>query len=70
MWQTIDSAPKDGTEVTTAKKADWIKAFEHFSYPITSRFKNGRWEAEFGHGWATYEPQPTHWQPLPEPPTT
>lgn len=63
-WRTIDSAPKDGTEVllyTTAFSGEWIIVQgAYFSSP--KEIDNG-WETQFGfHG------EPTHWKPLPSPP--
>lgn len=65
-WQPIDSAPKDGTPV----KAGRITALSIGGvpmYPLTSRFIDGDWHADFGSKgqsrWARYDPQPTHWLP-------
>lgn len=67
-WKRIESAPKDGTEITTAKKSEWIKTFDWYPYPLTSRFEDGLWKTKFNDVWATFEPQPTHWMPLQIPP--
>jgi hypothetical protein len=58
-WQPIETAPKDGTRVLV-----W---WEHWSaYPVVSYFKHGRWNGEIA--CSEGDEQPTHWQPLPEPP--
>lgn len=65
-WQTIETAPKDGTIIITAAKAEWVKAFDQFTYPLQSKFVDGKWRADFGDGkWSPYDPQPTHWKPSP-----
>ena len=63
-WQPIETAPKDGTFVTAAAES---KTFFRFPYPMKQRWneEKGKWEANDGH---TYDPQPTHWMPLPKPP--
>jgi len=65
-WQPIETAPKDGT---------WIALWSD-----GSKVQAGYWgPSYFGsdHKWIQYahrseceevEPEPTHWQPLPEPP--
>jgi hypothetical protein len=66
-WQDISTAPKDGTAVIAAKKSGWITAFSDFPYPLTSRFIDGKWCANFGDidntSWEPYDPQPSHWKP-------
>lgn len=63
-WQSIDSAPKDGTRLLLGafhRTGVWL---EHIS----------NWEAEPNDGdpgwiwWCYPEQAPTHWQPLPAPP--
>ena len=80
-WQPIETAPKDGTEVIGIYCREWDH-FEKTIYgPWTIAFKRGKWMASWD-GWniiesETYagttdkEPdmEPTHWMPLPEPPT-
>lgn len=63
-WQTIDTAPTDGTPVKTGRIGH-LASWGQPTYPITSRFIDGRWTAEFRKGeWCSYDPQPTHWKPL------
>jgi hypothetical protein len=75
-WQPIDTAPKDGTYVlvcggvtadedeprghAVAQWSNWLNG---------RRLKNGRWMFAWYDGgyYGNYE-NPTHWQPLPEPP--
>lgn len=65
MWQTIDSAPTDGTPVRTVSNPEKIGSA---MYAITSRLILGKWHANFGtkerEEWKPYEPQPTHWKPI------
>ena len=71
-WQTIDTAPKDGTEIDL-----WAFDREHCCW---SRRPDCYWSAmmknlnEESEGWAglwemhcDFQP-PTHWRPLPPPP--
>lgn len=70
-WQDIETAPKDGSIVTTAKQSNTYPAFKfmRFPYPLKTKFEAGRWKMHMGKGeWHSYEPQPTHW--LPEPAVT
>jgi hypothetical protein len=66
-WQPIETAPKDGT---------WLLVGEHrYAHPFVARWtehptggywqqdNQGVWDDDMGY-W-----QPTHWQPLPVPPT-
>lgn len=60
-WQPIESAPKDGTEILL--------------YCPTSEVFVGIYCAGWGRGWAprfyddTPDFIPTHWMPLPDPPS-
>ena len=64
-WQPIETAPKDGTDIY-ATRIDGIVFRPSIIY----------WEKFEGRGWLcsqTHRPvssQPTHWMPLPQPPTT
>jgi len=68
VWQTIDSAPKDGTSILALDPdmhgrpftARWAKAFSPDHYVES----HSGWYAE------GYDKRckPTHWQPLPQPP--
>jgi hypothetical protein len=67
-WRTIDSAPRDGTEII----GGWVDPA--WVYAIWWRGEDsdaGWWFANEGPGDYNDElicPQPTHWMPLPEPP--
>lgn len=66
IWNPIESAPMDGTPVKTGCISKHAGA-GLVSYPLTSRFLNGEWCANFGskeaEKWAPYEPQPDVWCP-------
>lgn len=61
-WQTIDSAPKDGKKVLL---------YDPYRGIGDGYFCNLRWWFyECGDDWYSEECNPTHWMPLPTPPTT
>lgn len=72
MWQTIETAPKDGT--TFDAWADGERFTDCcWAESSTSRYRSGWWCEQFdNHEGDWFEtagvPQPTHWMPLPEPP--
>lgn len=74
-WQPIDTAPKDGTYILLYYPA-WPSTLWIGHYWITETFihgkSNGRHEKWYATGMAMSgsksDPEPTHWQPLPEPP--
>ena len=58
-WQPISTAPKDGT---------WILVFQPARGPWRDRIKEVRGgHVASRHGWG--DDYPTHWLPLPEPPS-
>ena len=68
-WQPIETAPKDGTWFLgyTPRKIHGRKTSENgsiISYRYWSDGSPPYWFSNMN-GW----PQPTHWMPLPEPPT-
>ena len=64
-WQPIESAPRDGTDVMAGRPV----AFGWTPHPLRSRYIDGRWRAQFGErDWRSYDPQPTHWMPIPPAP--
>jgi len=69
-WQGIETAPRDGTPVETGKITPLNQTLGPL-YPITSKFMDGKWHANFGskdqERWAPYDPQPSHWKPLTPP---
>lgn len=66
-WVDISTAPKDGSPVTTGKRSMWAALGHEPRYPITSRFIDGLWKANFGtkkaERWVEYDPQPDVWLP-------
>lgn len=76
-WQKIKSAPKDGTEIQLATMLKWTKLSLDKNEPrIGTGFYNAGafWWDESSYVWRNRLGQfivtPTHWMPLPEPPTT
>ena len=60
QWQTIESAPKDGTSVLMFRKGDL--------WPGVVFYAHGRWSWSTSGQWAG---NPTHWAPcLPPPPAS
>lgn len=55
-WQPIDTAPKDGTQILACFKGqfDWVIFIAH---------------SDKSRVWAAGYASPTHWQPLPKPPS-
>lgn len=80
-WQTIGSAPRDGTEiilrkgdrVTAGAWIEWSKS--HPEHHSTTGEYLGEVEYDSGAHWASWDggfcedDEPTHWQPLPYPST-
>lgn len=66
-WQTIDTAPRDGTTVDV-----WIRYSDGSSGRVVNCcFEDGRWvrrEPVRDSYWLIDIVPPTHWQPLPPPP--
>jgi hypothetical protein len=59
-WQSIKTAPKDGTAV--------LAAFPDSDLPHSVRYGESGWEVAWdGHVLSGYD-QPTHWMPLPDAP--
>ena len=56
-WQSMETAPKDGT---------WVLATNGEGLPVIVQF------SQYGKGWQTMDEGPytalTHWMPLPAPP--
>lgn len=62
-WENIESAPRDGSDVIAGKRPWWDRETGWPIYPITSRFIDGKWQANLGDRWAPYDPQPDVWLP-------
>lgn len=65
-WQPIDTAPKDGTRILVySQSLYWLVAFfggDHDRPGHLSQWRSA-WDAE----WLARTP--THWMPLPDPPS-
>jgi Protein of unknown function (DUF551) len=58
-WQSMETAPRDGTVISL-----WAAG----AYYPECYFEYGRWVLGNG-GWTAYIQHPTHWMPLPQPPS-
>lgn len=69
-WQPIETAPKDGTPILVWDESmGYYNAHSHGQ--DDRRYAIGYWRTKSGKGWGnrnTSRPEPTHWQPLPDPP--
>jgi len=63
-WQSIETAPKDGTTVLLYAPG-WESPRTGWTYG-----KDDWQECPFHHDPARTDYRPTHWQPLPAPPVT
>lgn len=69
-WQTIETAPKDGTEVLISSK-NGIKVARYEPWAWSDKTRDAfQWfiALQEGNGGGTYAVDPTHWMPLPLPP--
>lgn len=80
VWRDIDSAPTDGTEiilrkgerVTAGSYQHWSETEDHYD---DSGCLIGRETIDCGASWCSYDggfcddDLPTHWMPMPEPPS-
>lgn len=69
MWQTIDSAPKDGTRVLLGRFKPGCKHHGRMAVDWYRRPGDNAGFIGFGRFNATHWPA-THWMPLPTPPET
>jgi hypothetical protein len=63
MWQKIETAPKDGVYVLVARAGQWVGE-ARWTEGGGWREPNNDWTDSWGQ-----ELHPTHWMPLPAPPT-
>lgn len=63
-WQPIATAPKDGTRVLVAAPSHLTMIGAWLEKRVT--YMEGKWWSNN----APIIPDPTHWQPLPEPPVS
>lgn len=65
-WRTMDSAPKDGTDVLVARRDD-----EGEMWCAVAQWWVAAWAFAYGRppAMTLLAFEPTHWHPLPPPPT-
>lgn len=63
-WNTIDTAPKDGSNLLLAHASRINPGVFTGSWDASIR----EWRVYTNDGWADVESSPTHWMQLPEPP--
>lgn len=73
-WQPIDSAPKDGTRVRLGSDQCPSSMKAETIHKVTGDWVDGRWRLSAffivpGGRMGALSSQPTHWMPLPPPPT-
>lgn len=74
QWRTIDSAPRDGSEVLLLiENRAFQAAWDDCTLPNGSRYCPGEWRPASlpSHGCgccSSKDPDPTHWMPIPTPP--
>lgn len=71
-WQPIETAPfrVGGTPHFPKKVCDPILAWNGKNVFIAQWLSFGADWVDMTNGWERAEPQPTHWMPLPTPPST
>jgi hypothetical protein len=68
-WRTIETAPKDGTRILVPYPR--FKAQNNTNVPDEYEVQIVYWKGNgWDLGWWKLHEDPTHWQPLPEPPKT
>lgn len=62
FWSPMDTAPKDGTEVIV---------YDAGAVFVAHWRDSDEWNVDgwYDHGGCFLSPSPTHWMPLPDPPT-
>lgn len=68
-WQSIETAPKDGTHILiygVADQSPWEPLVYVVKWDLWPDGVNGQWLEAAGDGFYTFEA--THWMPLPTPP--
>jgi hypothetical protein len=68
MWQSIETAPKDTTEIIDiwACSGGDMRFGERFT---DCEFFRGKWHYQSNGDWYEVDFKPTHWMSIPEPPT-
>lgn len=67
-WQTIETAPKDGTRILLwgTCHADGASRFDTQPMAVAGIYSDG-WETDPA-DYYTVEVRPSHWMPIPKPP--
>lgn len=80
-WYPIEVAPKDGTEIIGVHFREWEGMKPSVYGPWTIAFRGNQWcsswdgseviesQDDFGTTYRETDCEPTHWQPMPAPPT-
>ena len=73
-WQPISTAPRDGTWFLAWRAGGGSQTVDSMYFvcwsAVYARTHKGRVQAhKIGEGW-NLDPAPTHWMPLPQPPTS
>ena len=63
-WLDIETAPRDGTVI----RLRFRDPFGFYDGHGRDSWVDGRWVDNTAHGQVVIMMQPTHWQPLPDPP--
>lgn len=66
-WRDISSAPRDGTEILVYFPLDGLN--KHWARRVPVVWTGSEWAHTGRSGGYSHAYQPTHWQPLPPPPT-
>lgn len=60
-WVPITELQQTGLAYVVAREST---SLVRFPFPLTAKFLEGSWQADFGDRWANFDPQPTHWYSL------
>jgi hypothetical protein len=66
-WQPIETAPKDGTLIRLRWEGTTVEAIGRWVRGHNLRYATSEWRDVMGNDQLTL---PTHWMPLPDPPTS
>lgn len=72
QWRPIETAPKDGTFVLACHVGPWAETYEQWRAPMTVAWRGFHPNAPGKKQWRNSDGKPvgpTHWMPLPAPPT-
>lgn len=69
MWKTIDTAPKDGTEILIFVPMEYTGGKKRLGYGVAKYDYSNKFSWSIPLNYAqNIEGEPTHWMPLPPPP--